>query len=587
MIYYACTYVPVEILIASGLPFQKLEVRESGEDPLIHRNLCGYCKSVYEGVKNLKKDDVYIAVDSCDGMRRTADVLMKNSQAKVFTLRLPWRNDDSAVEFYAGELKRLTEFLSELRGKPITTDELIKGMERFIKLKKHLWKVHREGYSAEELSAALKAAGSGKIYTPESERDSNFLPRIAYFGGIAESVQIGELIRKAGGKMVLNESCGGIRGFTGDYSTPENPLNAISKRLLQSRIPCGRFEVAARKDYEELLMEFEIDGVIFGSPKFCDFYGFVYRNVKISKPSIFVEIDYPLYSGGQLLTRLGAFIETLKKEKMTHVRRGEGKLFVGVDSGSTTTNIVVVDQMGNIIGWRSEKTGRDISKKATELLEDLMSELEFNMNDISYCIATGYGRNIIDFANDAVTEITCHAKGAHRFFPQARSVIDMGGQDSKVIRLDASGKVVDFVMNDKCAAGTGRFLEVMSNVLQLDLGKMSEAAFNSKKIVPISSMCTVFAESEVISLLGKGESVEDISAGLFESIGKRIKAMYRRLKCEPPTVFTGGVARNKGMVRTLEEMLGTSLLIPDVPDIVGAYGAALIAMERMEESERF
>lgn len=586
MIYYACTYVPIEILIASGIPFQKLEVRESGEDPLIHRNLCGYCKSVYGGVKNLKKNDVYIAVDSCDGMRRTADVLMKSSLAKVFVLRLPWRSDDNAVEFYAGELKRLTEFLSELRGNPITTDELIKGMERFSELRKHLWKIHRDGYSAEELSAALKAAECGEVYTPQDRKDENFLPRIGYFGGIAESDQIGELIKKAGGKMVLNESCGGIRGFTGDHNFHEKPLNAISKRLLQSRIPCGRFETADRKDYEELLAEFEIDGVVFGSPKFCDFYGFEYRNVKLSKPSIFVEVNYPLYSGGQLLTRLGAFIETLKKEKRPQIRRGEGKLFVGVDSGSTTTNLVVIDQMGNIIGWRSEKTGRDISKKATELLEDLMRELEFDMNDISYCIATGYGRNIIEFANDAVTEITCHAKGAHRFFPQARSVIDMGGQDSKVIRLDDSGSVVDFVMNDKCAAGTGRFLEVMSNVLQLDLSEMSKAAFESKKVVPISSMCTVFAESEVISLLGKGESVEDISAGLFESIGKRIKAMYKRLKCEPPTVFTGGVARNKGMVKTLEEMLETSLLIPDVPDIVGAYGAALVAVERMEESER-
>ncbi|MFW6120153.1 MAG: acyl-CoA dehydratase activase, partial [Petrotogales bacterium] len=160
-----------------------------------------------------------------------------------------------------------------------------------------------------------------------------------------------------------------------------------------------------------------------------------------------------------------------------------------------------------------------------------------------------------------------------------RSIIDVGGQDSKSIRLGDNGSVKDFAMNDKCAAGTGRFLEVMSNILEVDLEKMSDKALNAKYASSISSMCTVFAESEVVSLLGKGENIDEIAAGLANSIAKRVAGLYRRIRGEEPVAFTGGVARNNSVKKALEKELNITLHVPKNPDIVGAYGAALFALQ--------
>ncbi|RLB74434.1 MAG: 2-hydroxyglutaryl-CoA dehydratase, partial [Deltaproteobacteria bacterium] len=191
----------------------------------------------------------------------------------------------------------------------------------------------------------------------------------------------------------------------------------------------------------------------------------------------------------------------------------------------------------------------------------------------------GYGRLRISFADKEVTEITCHAKGAHFLFPGTRTVVDIGGQDSKVITLDEEGNVTDFVMNDRCAAGTGRFLEVMAGVLETDLENLGRLSLQAKKGVSISSMCTVFAESEVISLIADGHRREAIIRGVHESISKRIFRMTKRLRLRAEITFTGGVAKNRGMVKALEELFRTRLNIPQEPQIVGALGAALVARD--------
>jgi predicted CoA-substrate-specific enzyme activase len=194
-------------------------------------------------------------------------------------------------------------------------------------------------------------------------------------------------------------------------------------------------------------------------------------------------------------------------------------------------------------------------------------------------VTTGYGRETIGLSDASATEITCHAKGAHFLFPQARTVIDIGGQDSKVIRIDERGNVVNFVMNDKCAAGTGRFLDMMAKTLELTLPEMSELGLAWKNEVTISSMCTVFAESEVVSLVADNTAPEDIIHGLNASVAGKTASLVKRLGGEPAYIMTGGVAQNKGVVKELSDKLGAEVHVPQEAQLCGAIGAALLAFE--------
>ncbi len=200
-------------------------------------------------------------------------------------------------------------------------------------------------------------------------------------------------------------------------------------------------------------------------------------------------------------------------------------------------------------------------------------------DDVSGLISTGYGREQVEGRLKSITEISCHARGACFLFPKTNLILDIGGQDSKAIRVNGNGQVMDFAMNDKCAAGTGRFFEVMARALEIDLDDMGELAARSKKRLTISSMCTVFAESEVVSLVARGEHVEDIITGLCRAVAERTRALAQRVGVSPEVTMTGGVAKNLGVVRALEELLGYEFNIPEEPQIVGALGAALFARE--------
>ena len=245
--------------------------------------------------------------------------------------------------------------------------------------------------------------------------------------------------------------------------------------------------------------------------------------------------------------------------------------------GSTMTKVVIMGRDGDIRARVESHTGAEHRHLANKVMEEALEQVNLPFDEISYVIATGYGRINVPFATKTVTEITCHARGAYRLFPSTRTVIDMGGQDSKVISIDAEGRVSDFVMNDKCAAGTGRFLEVMAGALEVDLEEMGERSARARNGVVISSMCTVFAESEVISLIAAGCSKNDIIRGLHEAISKRIFTMAGKLRMERPITMTGGVAKNRGIVDALGRLLKSRIQLPEEPQIVGALGAALSA----------
>jgi predicted CoA-substrate-specific enzyme activase len=263
-------------------------------------------------------------------------------------------------------------------------------------------------------------------------------------------------------------------------------------------------------------------------------------------------------------------------------------LTAGVDIGSLTTKALIFDGK-DIKDYIILKSGYLFEEAGNEAYSEVLKQCNLTKADIKYIVGTGYGRALISFANENITEITCHARGVSYYFPDARTIIDIGGQDSKAIRIGENGKVLDFVMNDKCAAGTGRFLEVMARALNIDsLDQMGELSLVSKAPAKISSMCTVFAESEVISLFAqKKAQKEDIIAGLHTAIAKRIVGMVNRLgKFEEKIVFCGGVAKNAGVKKALELELNKKLYSPKDPQITGALGAAILAQERFQKSRK-
>ena len=253
--------------------------------------------------------------------------------------------------------------------------------------------------------------------------------------------------------------------------------------------------------------------------------------------------------------------------------------FAGVDIGSLCTKAVILNSDKNIEAYSIIRSGSVYQGAAEEALNKALSLGRLQQDDLSCLISTGYGRAQVPFADGQVTEISCHGRGANFVFPEARVVIDIGGQDSKVIEIAENGQAVKFVMNDKCAAGTGRFLEVMAGSLDADLDEMSELAAQSKADVEISSVCTVFAESEVISNIHQGVPKEEIVAGIHEAVGDRAVESLNRGGIVEDRGFTGGVAKNIGVVRALENRLGLNVKVPEDPQIAGALGAALIAQK--------
>jgi predicted CoA-substrate-specific enzyme activase len=248
----------------------------------------------------------------------------------------------------------------------------------------------------------------------------------------------------------------------------------------------------------------------------------------------------------------------------------------GVDVGAATAKTVIVAD-SEILSHSVIPTGHNVARAAEEVTRAALEQAKVPMTDLGFIISTGYGRHGVAFANKASTEIICHARGVNFLIPEARTVIDIGGQDSKVIGVRENGTVSDFVMNDKCAAGTGRFLEVMAGVLNLEIEEMGPTSLTSKEPCQISSTCTIFAETEMVSLRAEGKRREDLVAGIHRAVASRVAIMGKSVGYREQVVFTGGVAKNVGVERFLEAEIGLPILIPEEPQIIGALGAALLA----------
>ena len=258
-------------------------------------------------------------------------------------------------------------------------------------------------------------------------------------------------------------------------------------------------------------------------------------------------------------------------------------LVAGCDVGSLTAEAVIMEN-GKILGSEIIRVRPKAEQSARDVMDLLLSKLNLDYDDLNYTIATGYGRETIPFANGNISEISCHGRGANFLIPEIRTVIDVGGQDCKAIRVDGQGNLEDFVMNDKCAAGTGRSLELNAEALGVDVSELGSLSLESTENITITNQCSIFTELEIMHLLMEDKSVADIAAGINEAMARRVKMLVGKVGIKNEIGMTGGVSKNIGVVKSLEQTLGAKFVeFPEDPQIIGALGAALFAAERAEK----
>lgn len=565
MIHYVCKYTPIELFKGFGEECAVLEeMPENFEmsDQIAHANLCGFGKSVIQAVLEGKANQL-VLVNCCDSMRRVYDIVASTGKCKfLYMLDLPHEDNECEKVKFAGAIHRLKDAY--------------------------------EAYSGQQFDKELFLRSFA-----ESEKE-----REPYIGvlGVRVSGVLEDMIQDNIQMKVDNLTCTGGRRLAvlpEEMETmDEDAMFLAYADALLAQMPCFRMNNSTRRN--QLYLDPDLKGIIYHTIKFCDYYGFEYASIKknIKVPLLKIETDFTSQSAGQLLTRIQAFSETIEGSEDMDPGTGiseearkkmkSGVYYVaGIDSGSTSTDVVILDQNGKIKSTMIIPTGGGAMMSAEKSLAAAVEKAGIQEEDIVRIVTTGYGRAYIDSGDDSITEITCHAKGAHYLNPNVRTIIDIGGQDIKAISIDEHGAVTNFLMNDKCAAGTGRFLEMMARTLGLSLEEMSIKGLEWKENIVISSMCTVFAESEVVSLVAQNKNVADIIHGLNVSVASKVGALAARLGKKNPGEYmmTGGVAKNQGIINALEEKLEAKLYICDEAQLCGALGAALFAYEKCTAGE--
>lgn len=575
-VWYACKYAPVEMLAGFGATPRLANVEASSfevAERLAHGNLCGYGKSLlaYAFEPNVHE---LVLTTCCDVMRRAYDIILEAGAVDfLWMIDLPHRTGKAEQRLMRQQLAKLAEAYGEYAGTafdpglalasftppvPCSTDHVT------------LLGAHAPNSLVKNMEASLSlpisnntCTGKRLVASPPSE-----LGRADAAPGCG---------------------CDACESSDAAATSPLDDFLDWYAPALLGQTPCMRMnDVVARKS---LAKERNQSGVVYHTMKFCDYYGFEYAEAaeEAHVPMLKIETDGTKQSAGQLRTRLEAFDETLhgladgaaERPARKRARQGGPVYVMGVDSGSTSTDAVVLDGSGKIVSSVIVATGAKATVGAARAVEEVLADAGITRDDVTLAVATGYGRDAIPDMDATITEITCHAAGAHRLAPDVRTVIDIGGQDSKVIHLTPDGGVANFVMNDKCAAGTGRFLETMAKTLDMPLSELSRLGLEWKHEVRISSMCTVFAESEVVSLIADDTPTPDIIHGLDVSVATKTAALAKRVKAEPPYLMTGGVANNDGVVKALESVLGAPVSTHEDSQLCGAIGAALLGLESL------
>jgi len=566
MIGYVCKYTPVEIFEAMGAETARIQpsVTDFNQaDILMHPNMCSFVKSVLEVAVTAGYEGIVLTT-CCDSVRRLYDVLKEQlPDSFIYMLDVPRKVNEFSAGMYRDNIMKMIDAYEKFSGRHFEEKALSEVLRR-----------HAE---ADRLRSAPAGSPGLKLG----------LVGARCSGGIINLLEDHHV------QILFDMTCTGLRrefAAAGRAGSDDGGLMSAYAWDLLNQVPCLRMvKATGREKFIEGYLD-RLDGIICHTVKFCDIYSFEYNSIKemMDVPVLQVETDLTRQSEGQIRTRVEAFLESLDMAKGTAKtvqvikrNRGDEKMyFLGVDSGSTSTNAVILDENKNIAAFDIIRTGAKSGDSAEKVLEDVLAKAGIVRDDVAAIVSTGYGRVSIPYADENVTEISCHGRGAHYYNPAVRTVLDIGGQDSKAIRLNEKGEVVDFVMNDKCAAGTGRFLEMMARTLEIDVSELGPVSMGWKENIEITSMCTVFAESEVISLIAQNKEIADIAHGLCNAIAGKAYSLMKRVGLEETFMMTGGVALNPGVVKAIEERTGSRFFISDQPEIAGALGAALFALEK-------
>jgi len=570
VVLYACKYTPLELLRGLGARCELAEVDVSSfdeADRLAHANLCGYGKALIERMTASDAHEAVI-VNCCDVMRRVYDVLVREDRLDfVYLLDLPHKRGEAERGLLRARLADLARSYAAFAGTSFDVGVALAGV------KPHVTRTDPRVtlLGAHATAPLLEAVSCSLGCTVENATCTNRQLLVT---------PPPELARAEGPQACM--ACG--------QEESEDSFDAFLDwyvDALLDQMPCMRMDdVTTRAALRERDGR---RGIVYHTMKFCDYYGFEYGEVMREDdiPMVKIETDGTSQSAGQLRTRLEAFGEMLRGTEAAHEAAdkrsgaGRGTFVMGVDSGSTSTDAVIVDGEGRMVASVILPTGARASESAARTKLEVLERAGLVDADVTLRVSTGYGRDVVPGMDVSITEITCHARGAHELAPDVRSVIDIGGQDSKVIHLSPTGEVVNFVMNDKCAAGTGRFLEAMARVLEMSLDDFCRTGLAWKHDVRISSMCTVFAESEVVSLVAADTPVADIIHGLDESVARKTATLAHRVGAEPPYLMTGGVAQNEGVVAAAANALGAEVRTHPDSQLCGALGAALLGLESL------
>jgi len=548
-----CSLIPTELLIRLGHEPVFVEAsdiiscQQREYACVFHENICTYAKSLFDFLTEKESEfDLIIIPTSCDALKKLYNALAaKIDNAKLYSLYVPQNKGKLASNILEKSFNKLA-------------DRLIAG---------------------DNYSKSLKPAAS-----PRNHVNFSLNPRIGIVGANTPMQTINTCLEKFNFEPIYLNHCL-IKSYSDNNQLDilkDNDLHDYTASFLEKNT-CPRTNDDKYKiEIINRIKEDNICGLIVNVPKFCDFHPFEFRHYKNelgdSFPILLIEHELNTTSEGQLMTRIEAFLEKIAKTTFTKSRAtANNKYYVGIDSGSHSTKLVCLNSSSKIVAKLITETGTSVKDSSDKLINELSGKFGIQKKDISKIVATGYGRSKIQHAKQSTTEITCHALGANHTLGKAATIIDIGGQDSKAICIDEKGSVKRFVMNDKCAAGTGRFLEAMASKLNVDLAEFARLATKTKKSASISSMCSVFAESEVISLIAEGKSKPEIARGIHKATADRTSSLVRRISGEPPYYITGGVAKNTGLVKELEKSLGEKIYVLNDPQFSGALGAAIIA----------
>ena len=624
---YVCKYVPVEALEAMGAHMERIEPDErlvsfDAAESCMHANVCSFSKATFETVLSGNLDGIVLTT-CCDSMRRLADALRAQApNLFIHVLDVPRDTGEAACALYQRRVAELLSAYGKFANATFSEKKLFAQLGGTLcpaegncdsSLELDYARLHSEAAPAapqidshDRNQAADSAAWSEGCEASERNADeavavpqvnctlqpqTHFSPTLPNVGiaGARANAEIKRILEAHGVNIAFDITC--TNAFRRFVPRKTDTLAHYAHDVL-TQLPCARMrDISPRKDFFDRVLP-QIDGLVFHTVQFCDMYSYEYSDLKRTSPApiLALETDCTAQSRGQMLTRLEAFLESIGASQKEYLASQKGSpmsktatFVVGLDSGSTSTNAVAMNEAREIVASVVIKTGAKAGASAERAYREVLERAGITPDQVACTIATGYGRVSIPFADENVTEISCHGRGAHYFNPAVRTILDIGGQDSKAIHVNAAGEVTDFAMNDKCAAGTGRFLEMIARSLEISLDELGPAALESKKHLEIASMCSVFAESEVISLIANNEEKPDIAAGVCRAVAGKAYSLMRRVGLEGAYMMTGGVAQNPGVVRAVEELIGEKLFICEDPEIVGATGAALLALEKLGE----